>query len=171
MRAVLHILRSIALTIVGLAIAIAVTSGLHWLFGLSMEELPTEALAGANWSERSVILETYMAANPFAIYSMIISHGMGAALAVYFSARTAKVPSWSIKRRIKPFNGAIVLLSLWIWGDVQNDLYDIPVGLAWTTIDVLCTIALSFITFSIAGGFRKHGGDNSVISEETIYRG
>jgi hypothetical protein len=112
-----------------------------------------------------------MAANPFAIYSMIISHGMGAALAVYFSARTAKVPSWSTKRRIKPFNGAIVLLSLWIWGDVQNDLYDIPVGLAWTTIDVLCTIGLSFIAFSIAGGFRKHGGDNSVTSEETIYRG
>tara|TARA_B100000795_G_C22435789_1_gene299934 strand:- start:45 stop:560 length:516 start_codon:yes stop_codon:yes gene_type:complete len=171
MRKVLHTLRSIALTIVGLAIAFAVTLGLHELFFLFIEKLPMEALSGANWSERSVILETYMAANPFAIYGMIISNGMGAALAVYFSARTAKVPSGSTRRRIKPFTGAIVLLSLWIWRDVQSDLYDIPVGLVWTTIDVLCTIGFSFIAFSIAGGFRKHGRNNSVTSEETIYRG
>ena len=171
MKRVLFTLRYIGLTIVGLAIAIAVTSGLHYMFGLFMEELPIEALSGANWSERLVIVEAYMAASPFAIYSMIISHGMGAALAIYFSTRTAKVPFWSTKRRVKPFNGAIVLLSLWIWGDLQNDLYDIPVGMAWTSIDVLCTIGLSFIAFSIAGGFRKHGEENNVTSEETIYRG
>ncbi len=171
MRKVLFTLRSIGLAIVGLAIAIAVTSGLHYMFGLFMEELPLEELSTANWSERSVILDVYMAANPFAIYSMIIAHGFGAAFAIYFSTRTAKIPFWNERRRIKPFTGAIVLLSLWVWGDVQNDLYDVPVGLAWTAIDVICTTGLGFIAFSIGGGFRKHGGANNVTSEEAIYRG
>ena len=171
MKKVLFALRSIALAIVGLAIAIVVTRGLHLFFGLFLEELPMDALSLANWSERSALLDLYMAANPFAVYSMIIAHGFGAALAIYFSTRTAKVPSWSTSRRLKPFTGAIVLLSLWVWGDVQNDLYDVPVGLAWTTIDVLCTVGLSFIAFSIGGGFRKHGGGDTATSKEDIYRG
>ncbi|MDP4877060.1 MAG: hypothetical protein NWR13_02285, partial [Schleiferiaceae bacterium] len=113
----------------------------------------------------------YMAANPFAVYSMLIAHGMGAALAVFFYTKTITLPSWTTQTRRKPFTGSIVLLALWLWGDVQNDLYDVPVGVLWTTIDVLATTALSGLAFAIAGGLRKHEGTESVTTEDGVYRG
>jgi hypothetical protein len=116
-------------------------------------------------------MESYMAANPFAIYSMLIAHSFGSALAVYWYVRATKVPSWRTEKGIKPVTGAIVLLALWIWGDVQNDLYDVPVGVFWTTVDVIITVTVTALAFVIAGGLRKHEGPASVSSEEEVYRG
>ena len=78
----LYALRSIGITIVGVVIAVQVTSGLHQLFSLFLDPLPMEDLMAADWAGRSNIMETYMAANPFAIYSMLIAHSFGSALAV-----------------------------------------------------------------------------------------
>jgi len=80
----LFALRSIGLTIVGLIIAILVTTGLHSFFGIFLDPLPMVDLQAADWSGRSNIMSAYMTANPFAVYSMLIAHGMGAALAVFF---------------------------------------------------------------------------------------
>jgi hypothetical protein len=102
---------------------------------------------------------------------MLIAHSFGSALAVYWYVRASKVPSWRTEKGIKPFTGAIVLLALWIWGDVQNDLYDLPVGLFWTTVDVIITVAVTALAFVIAGGLRKHEGPARVTSEEEVYRG
>lgn len=167
----LYALRSIGITIVGVVIAVLVTSGLHQLFSIFLDPLPMEDLMAADWSGRSNIMETYMAANPFAICSMLIAHSFGSALAVYWYVRATKVPSWRTEKGIKPVTGAIVLLALWIWGDVQNDLYDVPVGVFWTTIDVIITVALTALAFVIAGGLRKHEGPARVTSEEEVYRG
>jgi len=167
----LYALRSIGITIVGVFIAVVVTSGLHMLFSLFVDPLPMEDLQAADWAGRSRIVENYMAANPFAIYSMIIAHALGSALAVYWYVRATSVPSWRTRKGIKPYTGAVVLLALWIWGDVQNDLYDVPVGVLWTTIDVVITVAVTALAFVIAGGWRKHEGPASVTSEEEVYRG
>lgn len=162
MNKVFFALRSIGLTVVGVMIAVLVTSGLHWFFQLFMETLPMEDLQAADWSGRSNIMERYMADNPAAIYTMLIAHGLGAALAIYFSTRTAKVPSWSTTIRIKPFTGALIILALWIWGDIQKDMFDVPVGIFWITIDVIVTVALSGIAFVVAGGLKKHSPTDSV---------
>lgn len=167
----LYALRSIGITIVGVVIAVLVTSGLHLLFALFLDDLPVEDLLAADWAGRTNVMESYMAANPFAIYSMLIAHGMGAALAVFFYTKTITVPSWSTQTRRKPFTGSIVLLALWLWGDVQNDIYDVPVGVLWTAIDVFTTTALSALAFAIAGGLRKHEGTESVTTEDGVYRG
>ena len=171
MKKFLFALGSIGLTLVGLLIAILTTSGLHMFFGLFLDPLPMVDLQAADWAGRSNIMESYMAANPFAIYSMLIAHGMGAALAVFFYTKVIKVPSWSTQTRRKPFIGAIVLLALWLWGDVQNDFYDVPVGVLWTAVDVFTTTALAALAFAIAGGLRKHAGTESVTSEDGVYRG
>ncbi|MBL6658586.1 MAG: hypothetical protein ISP75_00460 [Cryomorphaceae bacterium] len=171
MKKFLFALRSIGLTIVGLVIAILVTTGLHSFFGLFLDPLPMVDLQAADWSGRSEIMSRYMAANPFAVYSMLIAHGMGAALAVFFYTKTITLPSWTTQTRRKPFTGSIVLLALCLWGDGQNDLYDVPVGVLWTTIDVLATTALSGLAFAIAGGLRKHEGTESVTAEDGVYRG
>ena len=167
----LYALRSIGITIVGVVIAVLVTSGLHQLFSLFLDPLPMENLMAADWAGRSNIMESYMAANPFAIYSMLIAHSFGSALAVYWYVRASKVPSWRTEKGIKPVTGAIVLLALWIWGDVQNDLYDVPVGVFWTTVDVIITVTVTALAFVIAGGLRKHEGPARVTSEEEVYRG
>lgn len=167
----LYALRSIGITIVGVVIAVLVTSGLHQLFSIFLDALPMEDLMAADWAGRSNIMETYMAANPFAIYSMLIAHSFGSALAVYWYVRATKVPSWRTEKGIKPVTGAIVLLALWIWGDVQNDLYDVPVGVFWTAVDVIITVAVTALAFVIAGGLRKHEGPARVTSEEEVYRG
>ncbi|MDA8576588.1 hypothetical protein N9K88_01390 [Schleiferiaceae bacterium] len=171
MKKFLFALRSIGLTIVGLVIAILVTTGLHSFFGLFLDPLPMVDLQAADWSGRSEIMTRYMAANPFAIYSMLIAHSFGSALAVYWYVRATKVPSWRTEKGIKPYTGAVVLLALWIWGDVQNDLYDVPVGVLWTTIDVVVTVALTALAFVIAGGLRKHEGTERVSTEDGVYRG
>lgn len=167
----LYALRSIGIAIVGVVIAVLVTSGLHQLFSVFLDPLPMEDLMAADWAGRTNVMESYMAANPFAIYSMLIAHSLGSALAVYWYVRATKVPSWRTEKGIKPVTGAIVLLALWIWGDVQNDLYDVPVGVLWTTIDVVVTVALTALAFVIAGGLRKHEGPARVTSEEEVYRG
>ena len=171
MKKFLFALRSIGLTIVGLVIAILVTTGLHSFFGLFLDPLPMVDLQAADWSGRSEIMSRYMTANPFAVYSMLIAHGMGAALAVFFYTKTITLPSWTTQTRRKPFTGSIVLLALWLWGDVQNDLYDVPVGVLWTTIDVVVTVALTALAFVIAGGLRKHEGTERVSTEDGVYRG
>ena len=167
----LYALRSIGITIVGVVVAVLVTSGLHLLFALFLEDLPVEDLLAADWAGRTNVMESYMAANPFAIYSMLIAHSFGSALAVYWYVRATKIPSWRSKKGIKPYTGAVVLLALWIWGDVQNDLYDVPVGVLWTTIDVVVTVALTALAFVIAGGLRKHEGTERVSTEDGVYRG
>ena len=167
----LYALRSIGIAIVGVVIAVLVTSGLHQLFSVFLDPLPMEDLMAADWAGRTNVMESYMAANPFAIYSMLIAHSLGSALAVYWYVRATKVPSWRTEKGIKPVTGAIVLLALWIWGDVQNDLYDVPVGVFWTTVDVIITVAITALAFAIAGGLRKHEGPASVTSEEEVYRG
>ena len=90
MKKFLFALRSIGLTLVGLLIAIMVTSGLHLFFGLFLDPLPMVDLQAADWAGRSNIMENYMATNPFAVYSMLIAHGMGAALAVFFTPKSLK---------------------------------------------------------------------------------
>ena len=70
MKKFLFALRSIGLTVVGLIIAILVTTGLHSFFGLFLDPLPMVDLQAADWSGRSNIISAYMTANPFAIYSM-----------------------------------------------------------------------------------------------------
>ena len=112
MKKFLFALRSIGLTIVGLVIAILVTTGLHSFFGLFLDPLPMVDLQAADWSGRSEIMTRYMAANPFAVYSMLIAHGMGAALAVFFYTKTITLPSWTTQTRRKPFIGSIVLLAI-----------------------------------------------------------
>ena len=67
MKKFLFALRSIGLTIVGLVIAILVTTGLHSFFGLFLDPLPMVDLQAADWSGRSEIMSRYMAANPFAV--------------------------------------------------------------------------------------------------------
>ena len=171
MKKFLFALRSIGLTLVGLIIAILVTSGLHSFFGLFLDPLPMVDLQAADWSGRSNIISAYMTANPFAIYSMLMAHGIGAALAVFFYTKTIIVPSWSTQTRRKPFIGSVVLLALWLWGNVQNDMFDVPVGVLWTTIDVFTTTALSALAFAFAGGLRKHAGTESVTNEDGVYRG
>ncbi len=173
--AILLVFGLVAHEVLGLVVAsilvFSLSFGLMVFFGLFLDPLPMVDLQAADWSGRSEIMTNYMVANPFAIYSMLIAHGMGAALAVFFYTKTITVPSWSTQTRRKPFTGSIVLLALWLWGDVQNDIYDVPVGVLWTAIDVFTTTALSALAFAIAGGLRKHEGTESVTTEDGVYRG
>ena len=79
----LFALRSIGLTIVGLSSPLLVPPVLtHALCDCSCMTLPVVGpFQAADWSGRSNVMESYMAANPFAIYSMLIAHAFGAALA------------------------------------------------------------------------------------------
>ena len=105
MKKFLFALRSIGLTIVGLVIAILVTTGLHSFFGLFLDPLPMVDLQAADWSGRSEIMTATWRQIPLPVYSMLIAHGMGAALAVFFvRAQNHHLPSWSRhKRAEKPF--------------------------------------------------------------------
>ena len=77
MKKFLFALRSIGLTLVGLIIAILVTTGLHSFFGLFLDPLPMVDLQAADWSGRSEIMTNYMVANPFAIYRPLIQQTFG----------------------------------------------------------------------------------------------
>ena len=171
MKKFLFVLRSIGLTIVGVVIAVVVTSVLHKLFSLFLDPLPMADLAAADWSGRSELMNQYMLDNPSAVYTMLVAHAFGAGFAVYWSVRTAQVPSWRTHKGVKPFTGAIVLVALWVWGDLQNDLVSVPVGIFWTVVDVVTTLLVSLLAFLLAGGFRKHEGPASVTSDEEVYRG
>ena len=48
----LYTLRSIGITIVGVVIAVLVTSGIHQLFSLFLDTLPMEDLMAADWAGR-----------------------------------------------------------------------------------------------------------------------
>ncbi len=50
-------------------------------------------------------------------------------------------------------------------------LDDLPVGVLWTTIDVVVTVALTALAFVIAGGLRKHEGTERVSTEDGVCRG
>ena len=137
---------------------------------LFLDDLPVEDLSSCRLEPvRTNVMESYMAANPFAIYSMLIAHSCGSALAVSFTSDKHTFVE-NRKTESSP-TGAVVLLALWIWGDVQNDLYDVPVGVLWTTIDVVVNVALPALAFAIAGGLRKHEGTESVTTEDGVYRG
>ena len=171
MKKFLFVLRTIGLTVVGTVIAVVVTSVLHQFFSLFLDPLPMEDLAAADWNGRSELMSQYMLENPSAVHTMLIAHAFGAGFAVYWSVRTAQVPSWRTHKGVKPYTGAIVLVALWVWGDLQNDLVSIPVGILWTVVDVVTTLLISLLAFLIAGGFRKHEGPASVTSDENVYRG
>ncbi|MDC1021877.1 hypothetical protein OAQ85_00420 [Schleiferiaceae bacterium] len=171
MKKFLFVLRSIGLTAVGVVIAIVVTSLLHEFFSLFLGPLPMTDLAAADWGGRSDIMSQYMLENPSAVYTMLVAHAFGAGFAVYWSARTAQVPSWRTHKGIKPFTGVIVLVALWVYGDLQNDLINVPVGIFWTSIDVVSTLLVSLLAFLLAGGFRKHEGPARVTNDEDVYRG
>ena len=171
MKKFLFVLRTIGLTVVGTVIAVVVTSVLHQFFSLFLDPLPMEDLAAVDWNGRSELMSQYMLENPSAVYTMLIAHSFGAGFAVYWSVRTAQVPSWRTHKGVKPFTGAIVLVALWVWGDLQNDLVSVPVGIFWTVVDVVTTLLVSLLAFLIAGGFRKHEGPASVTSDEDVYRG
>ena len=137
----LYALRSIGLTIVGVVIAVLVHFGPSpcclrlFLYDLCL----IVGLLAADWSRYELtIMESYMAANPFAS----LQHAYRPFLwvcprCILVRARHQTSPSWRTEKRNQAaYTGAVVLLALWIWGDVQNDLYDVPVGVLWTTIDV-----------------------------------
>ena len=171
MKKLMFVLRSISLTIVGVVIAVVVTSVLHQFFSLFFDPLPVADLAAADWSSRSELMNQYILDNPSAVYTMLVEHAFGAGFAVYWSVRTAQVPSWRTYKGVKPFTGAIVLVALWVWGNLQNDLVSIPVGIFWTVADVITTLLISLLAFLLAGGFRKHEGPASVTSDKDVYRG
>ena len=171
MKKFLFVLRTIGLTVVGTVIAVVVTSVLHQFFSLFLDPLPMEDLAAADWDSRSELMSQYMLENPSAVYTMLIAHAFGAGFAVYWSVRTAQVPSWRTHKGVKPYTGAIVLVALWVWGDLQNDLVSVPVGIFWTVVDVVTTLLISLLAFLIAGGFRKHEEPARVTSDEEVYRG
>ena len=171
MKKLLFVLLTIGLTVVGTVIAVVVTSVLHQFISLFLDPLPMEDLAAADWSGRSELMSRYMLENPSAVYTMLIAHAFGAGFAIYWSVRTAQVPSWRAHKGVKPYTGAIVLVALWVWGDLQNDLVSVPVGILWTVVDVVTTLLVSLLAFLIAGGFRKHEGPASVTSDEDVYRG
>ena len=54
----LYALRSIGITIVGVVIAVLVTSGLHLLFALFMDDLPVEDLLATDWAGRTNVMES-----------------------------------------------------------------------------------------------------------------
>ena len=171
MKKFLFVLRSLGLTIVGVVIAVVATSVLHQFFSLFLDSLPMADLAAADWSDRSELMNQYMLDNPSAVYTMLVTHACGACFAVYWSVRTAQVPSWRTHKGVKPLTGAIVLVALCVWGDLQNDLVSVPIGIFWTVVDVLTTLLISLLAFLFAGGFRKHEGPASVTSDEDVYRG
>ena len=102
----LYALRSIGITIVGVVIAVLVTSGLHLLFALFLDDLPVEDLLAADWAGRTNVMESYMAANPFAIYSMLIAHSFGSALAVYWYVRATKHTFVENRKRNQALHGS-----------------------------------------------------------------
>lgn len=164
MNKVIFTLRSIGLTFVGVIIAVVVTSAVHALFALFMDPFPMNELANAeNWSAKYDIMQVYMQNNPLAVWSMLLGHALGAAAAVVFSVKTAKVPKWVEGPRIKPYTGSIVLVALWVWGDIQNDLQDVPVGMMWTVVDIATTVALSGLAFVLAGGLKKQLATKDVL--------
>ncbi|MEC8459262.1 MAG: hypothetical protein VXY91_07620 [Bacteroidota bacterium] len=171
MKKFLFVLRSVCLTIVGVVIAVVVTSVLHLFFSLFLDPMPKADLAAADWNGRSELMNQYMLDNPSAVYTMLVAHAFGAGFAVYWSTRTAQVPSWKTHKGDKPFTGAIVLVALWVWKDLQDDLVSVPVGIFWTVADVVTTLFISLLGFLLAGGFRKHEGPASVTSDEDVYRG
>ena len=90
--AILLVFGLVAHEVLGLVVAsilvFSLSFGLMVFFGLFLDPLPMVDLQAADWSGRSEIMTNYMVANPFAIYSMLIAHGMGAALAVFFYTKT-----------------------------------------------------------------------------------
>jgi len=147
--------RPVLLSMLALFLAGIVTTVFHLIFTPFLGPFPQEELMGADWAGKVAIMDEYMKANPFAVYSALIAHGMGAAIGVYFVTRS----NISYDRKngiVRPqWIGPLIVAGFWMYADIQNDLRDAPIGPAWTALDVVITAALSFVAYILAGGARK----------------
>ena len=147
--------RPVLLSILAIFLAGIFTTIFHLIFTPFLDPFPQEALMSADWAGKVAIMDAYMKVNPFAVYSALIAHGMGAFAGVYFVTRSNL--AYDRKNNIvRPqWIGPLIVAGFWMFMDIQNDLRDAPIGPAWTALDVVVTAVLSFLAYLLAGGTRK----------------
>ena len=147
--------RPVLLSMLAIFLAGIFTKVFHLIFTPFLDPFPQEALMSADWAGKVAVMDAYMKANPFAVYSALIAHGMGAFAGVYFLTRSNL--TYDRKNNIvRPqWIGPLIVAGFWMYMDIQNDLRDAPIGPAWTALDVVVTAVLSFLAYLLAGGARK----------------
>ena len=146
--------RPVLLSMVALFLAGIVTTVFHLIFTPFLDPFPQEALMSADWAGKVAVMDAYMKANPFAVYSALIAHGLGAFAGVYFLTRL-NIAYDRKNNIVRPqWIGPLIVAGFWMYADIQNDLRDAPIG-AWTILDVVVTAVLSFLAYLLAGGARK----------------
>lgn len=151
----LRALRNIGIIVLALFFAGLVTTGFHLIFSPFMDELPFKALQNAEWSERVALVSDYMKENPFAIYSAIIAHGMGAFAGSWFAVWSFHSFNKRGTLRGYRWSGAVIVGAIWMSFDLQTDLIDVPVGPLWTAVDVAVTAFMALLGYAFGGGFTK----------------
>lgn len=120
--------RPVLLSMLALFLAGIVTTVFHLIFTPFLGPFPQEELMGADWAGKVAIMDEYMKANPFAVYSALIAHGMGAAIGVYFVTRS-NICYDRINGIVRPqWIGPLIVAGFWMYADIQNDLRDAPIG-------------------------------------------
>jgi hypothetical protein len=156
MKKIITAIRPALLSLVAIFFAGIITTVFHLIFTPFLGPFPQEELMSADWAGKVAVMDAYMEANPFAVYSALIAHGMGAFAGVFFVTRSNR--TYDLKNGVaRPqWIAPLIVAGFWMYADVQNDLFDAPIGPAWTAMDVAVTAILSFIGYLLAGGGRKN---------------
>ena len=145
----------VLLSIAAIFVAVVITTVFHSLFAPLLDPLPQEALANADRLGKIDVMNAFMEANPYAVYTAIIAHGMGAFAGVFFATRTINAYDRKYDIDRPTWIGPLLVAGMWMYMDIEQDLNLAPIGSTWMTVDVLTTAALSFLAYFLAGGARK----------------
>jgi len=145
----------VLLSIAAIFVAVVITTVFHSLFAPLLDPFPQEALANADRLGKIDVMNAFMEANPYAVYTAIIAHGMGAFAGVFFATRTINAYDRKYNIDRPTWIGPLLVAGMWMYMDIEQDLNLAPVGSTWMTVGVLTTAALSFLAYFLAGGARK----------------
>lgn len=141
-------IRPALMSFIALFVAMIATTLVHVAFGFVLEPFPEKALMEAAAEDKAAVMQQYMTLEPMAIYSALLAHGLGGFVGVFFVLVANR--TWDEKRGIlRPqWISPLIVGLFWIYADISNDINDAPIGLGWTAVDVLVTLA-----FTIGGFF------------------
>jgi hypothetical protein len=94
----------------------------HSLFAPLLDPLPQEALANADRLGKIDVMNAFMEANPYAVYTAIIAHGMGAFAGVFFATRTINAYDRKYDIDRPTWIGPLLVAGMWMYMDIEQDL-------------------------------------------------
>lgn len=171
MKNILNVFKNIGIVIIAMLFGNIIMMGLlqfsHTLFGGLEGFDPT-----APYLERLEQVTAYLDAHPAAIYMIFLEHALGAAAGVYLATKlSAPRRKFRQEPTKRSTTAPIVVGVLYLVGTITNDMVTVPMAIYWGLLDVIIVAGFSFLSFWLAGGFKKQSVATSVTSEEETYRG